>query len=124
MAKLTEMNGWELSRALADLAEPVGNLVNDDEFWDAFKECTKRGVGLQQKNGLRFILKTYSDLFPLLMGERHIRDTFRILAITEGKTMEEVARMNGMELFTEMRNVFREQLQPFFTLSALSEMRE
>ena len=41
-AKLKDLPAWEMMGALAELAEPVGNLARDDAFWDAFTECTKR----------------------------------------------------------------------------------
>lgn len=124
MAKLKDMTAWELMGALAELAGPVGNLANDDEFWDAFKECTKKGVGLKQKDGLRFFLQAYGGLFPILMREDHRRDTFHILAILEGKSIEEVARMNGEELLETVKSAWKEVIVPFFTSSGLSGITE
>ena len=93
MSKLAEMTGWELMGALAEIAEPVGNLVNDDAFWDCFVDCTRRGVGLKQKDGLRFLLRTYAKLIPIVCGG-HKNDTARILAVIEGKPVAEVMQMN------------------------------
>lgn len=118
--KLKDMNAWDMMGALAELAEPVGRLASDDLFWDAFVECTKSGIGLKQKNGLRFFLQTYSNLFPILMGEEHRGDTFRILAIVQGVTVSEVAKMSGAELLSTVKEIFHEVLVPFFTSSGLS----
>ena len=119
--KLSELNGWELMGRLADLAEPIGNLTNDDLFWDTFTECTKRGVSLKQKDGLRFILKAYGKLIPILMGEDHRKDTIRILAAVEGKSVPEAMKMNGKQLFQDFLDAYKENIEPFFTRSALSE---
>ena len=122
--KLKDMDAWEMMGALAELAEPVGNLARDEAFWSAFEECTKRGVRLRQKDTFRYILQAYAKLFPLLMNEEHRRDTFRILAIINGKTVEQVAKMSGPEMLEEARAVFSETLIPFFTLSGLSAFTE
>lgn len=123
-AKLKDLPAWEMMGALAELAEPVGNLARDDAFWDAFTECTKRGVRLKQKDTARYILQAYGALFPILMNEQHRMDTFRILAIINGKTVQEVAKMRGAEVLAEAKAVFEETLIPFFTLSGLSDITE
>lgn len=122
--KLEELNGWELMGALAELAEPVGNLAEDDELWECFRECTKSAWQLKQRDGLRFLLKTYSKLFPMLMGEKHKRDTVKILAIVSGKSTQEAMKMNGAELMAEFSAVYKERLEPFFIKSALSQKTE
>lgn len=122
MRKLSELNGWDLTVALAELAEPVGNLVNDDTFWDCFVNCTKKGVGVKQNDAFRFLLQTYSQMIPLLLKE-HQQDTFRILSIIEGKPIEEVMQMNGMELFEDIKEAFQTNLLPFFTKSRHSAKR-
>lgn len=124
MAKLTELNGWDLMSALAELAEPVGNLVNDDDVWNCFKRCTKKGVSLKPENGFRFLLKTYAELFPMLCGERHKMDTLKIIAIAEGKTIKEVMSKNGAEILRDFEKAYREVLEPFFIKSARSERTE
>ena len=120
MAKLKDLKSWDMMSALAELAEPVGNLANDDAFWDVFKDCTKRGVGLRQQDTFRYLLTAYSSLFPLLMSETHRQDTFRILAIVNGTTVEKVANMSGTEILASAKEAFREVLVPFFTRSGLS----
>ena len=124
MAKLKDMKGWEMMAALAELAEPVGNLARDDAFWDVFKECTKRGVGLKQQNTFRYLLTAYSELFPILMGEAHRLDTFKILAIANGVTVEQVTKMSGPEMLNSAKEAMQEIIIPFFTRSGLSGITE
>lgn len=121
---LKELNGWNLMTKLAELAEPVGNLVNDDEFWEAFTECTKNGAGLRMERGLRFFLQTYGSLLPILMSEEHKRDTFAIIAAATGRSVNECANMNGMQMLKEFGAVFVGDLQSFFTSHVLSALRE
>lgn len=112
--KLTELNGWELTAALLEVAEPIGNLACDDVFWSTFEECTRQGIGLKPKDTLRFLLKTYSRLFPILFGEEHKLDTFRILSVIEGEPVEKLMEKSGAELLKDCEKAFKEQLRPFF----------
>ncbi len=124
MAKLQELNGWELMGALADIAEPIGNLVNDDALWECFVDCTRKGVSVKEKTGLRFILQTYAKLIPLLLGQEHKRDTVQLLSAIEGKPVAEIMQMNGKELLEHFRSAISESLIPFFTKSVPSEKTE
>lgn len=123
MPKLRELNGWDLMSALVELAEPVGNLANDEEVWECFKECTKKGVSLRQKDGFRFLVNTYSKLVPLLLGVNHRKDIMRILAVVEGKPLAEVMAMNGAELLKDFEQAYKETLEPFFIKSARSRRK-
>ena len=120
MAKLTEMTGWELMTALAEIAEPVGNLVTDDAVWDCFVKCTRKGVRLRQQDGLRFLLTAYADLMPKLFGNEHRADMAKILSIVEGRSVEATMKMPGKQLFEDFVAAYKETLEPFFTKAALS----
>ena len=122
MKKLADMTGWEMTATLAEIAEPVGHLVNDDAFWDCFVNCTRKGVGLKQNDAFRYLLRAYAELMPLLFGA-HRQDTFRILSVIEGKSIEETMQMNAMELLDDAKVAFKEVLAPFFTKSARSAKR-
>ena len=111
MAKLLEKNGAEMCSALVSIATPIRNFLEDQVFIDTFKACTKKGL----KNRLQGIMTIYADMVPLLFGEEHLKDTIMILATIEGKTVEEVMKMNGTEMLHDALAAWKEQLQPFFT---------
>ena len=123
MKKIVEMEAWELMSALAELAEPVSNLVSDDVLWEQFKKCTARGMRLRRKDGLQFILETYGKLGKPLLGE-HKDDTLKILSVVTGKKFDELMHMNGVEVVQEFSKAYKEQLAPFFTKSVPSEKTE
>lgn len=123
MAKLRELNGWDLMGALVELAEPIGNLANDEAVWECFRECTKKGVSIKQKDGFRFLVTTYSKLIPLVLGVEHRKDMMRILSVVEGKPVAEVMAMNGAELLKDFEQAYKETLEPFFIKSARSQKR-
>ena len=123
MKKLIDMEAWELMSALAELAEPVNNLVSDDELWKTFKECTRKGAMLKRQDGLQFILETYGKLGKPLLG-KHKTDTLKILSIVEGKKIEDLMHMNGMEVLRDFSEAYKEQLEPFFTKSVPSVKTE
>lgn len=124
MKKLTEMTGWEAMSALAELAEPVGNLANDDLVWDTFVECTKRGVALRRNEAsMRFLLQTYAKMTPVLLSDEHRRDTFKILSVIEGKPIDELMAMPAPELWEDIKKAYTEALMPFFLKAAHSGRR-
>jgi hypothetical protein len=57
---------------------------------------------------------------PLLFGDKHLKDTIQILATVEGKTTKEMLRMNGVELFRDAMDAWKEQIGPFFTQLGVS----
>lgn len=116
MAKLLEKNGAEMCAALVSVAGSVRSFLDDQEFKNTFIECTKKGAD----NGLESILTVYSDLTPLLFGEKHIKDTLSILAVIEGKTVKEMMKMNGTDLLIDALNAWKEQIAPFFTQLGVS----
>ena len=116
MAKLLEKNGAEMCAALASLALPVKAFLDDDEIRETFRKCTKKGAD----NKLTSFLTVYADMAPLLFGEKHVRDTVAILAVVEGKTVQEMLKMNGVELMKDALDAWKEQIQPFFTQLGLS----
>jgi len=122
--KIEELSGWELTSALVELAEPVGNLAADDRFWKVFKACTQRAVYLREKDGLRFMLKSYSKLVPVLLSDEHKQDTMRILAVLEGAPYDEVMRRNGAEILKDLSRIFEDKVVPFFTKSMPTGQQE
>ena len=116
MAKLLEKNGAEMANALVSLATPLKNFMDDAEFSEAFKKCTKKGVRTKASD----ILEIYVELVPHLFGDKHLKDTLQILAIIEGATVQKMLKMNGTELMADAMTAWKEQLKPFFTRLGLS----
>lgn len=109
--KLLEKNGLEICATLTAMAEPIRNFMEDKEFTEAFKRCTIGGV----ENKLTEFLQIYAELMPQLFGEKHRRDTLRILAEIEGKTVNEMLKMNGADLIADALDAWKEQIGPFFS---------
>lgn len=116
MAKLLEKNGAEMASALVAMANPIRNFIEDAEFMETFKECTKKGVRSQFEG----ILNIYSDMVPLLFGNKHVKDTLAIIAIIEGTTVTKMLKMNGTEMLADCLKAWNEQIKPFFTQLGLS----
>jgi len=110
MAKLLEKNGAEMCASLVNIATPLKHFMEDQEFDKAWKKATMKGL----KTGMTDVLRIYSDLVPLLFGDKHLNDTLAILAEIEGKSVSEMLRMNGTELLTDALNAWNEQVKPFF----------
>ena len=116
MAKLLEKNGAEMASALVAMATPIRNFIDDAEFMTAFKKCTQKGV----RSKLEGILTVYADMMPLLMGDKHIKDTLSIVAIVEGTDVQKLLKMDGMEMLADCMKAWKEQIKPFFTQLGLT----
>ena len=116
MAKLLEKNGAEMATALVNIAVPLKRFMEDAEFDEAFKDATKKGVQL----GMTDVIQVYASLVPLLLGEKHLKDTLAILAEIEGTTVSKMLKMNGTELLGDMIKAFQEQIKPFIMQLGLS----
>ena len=116
MAKLMEKNGAEMMSALVSIAVPLKKFMDDEEFSQAWKRATKKGL----KTGMSDILEIYAELAPLMFGDAHVKDTLAILAVVEGTTVRELLKMNGTELLADALKAFNEQIKPFFMRLNLS----
>lgn len=114
--KLMEKNGAEICTALVAMADPIRSFLDDKEFGETFKACTKRGAD----NQLTEFLQIYADLIPLLFGDKHRKDTLIILAEIEGTTVKEMLKMNGADLIADTLAAWREQIGPFFSRLGVS----
>lgn len=109
-AKLLEKNGAEMCSALVSIAGSVRHFLDDEEFTEAFNECTKKGM----KNELEGLLIIYADMTPYFFGKKHLNDTLQILAVVEGTTVKEMLKMNGVDLLKDAFDAWKEQIEPFF----------
>ena len=116
MAKLLEKNGAEMASALVSIAATLKKFMDDEEFDAAWKKATKNGI----EQGLTDVLAVYTDIVPLLFGDKHLRDTMAILSVIEGKTVKELLAMNGTEMIADAITAFNEQLKPFFLRLGIS----
>ena len=116
MAKLLEKNGAEMMAALVNIAAPLKRFMEDEEFDRVWKEATKKGLRTQTTD----ILKIYVDIAPLLLGDKHLKDTLAIVAEIEGTTVSKMLKKNGTELLGDVMKAYKEQLLPFFTQLGLS----
>ena len=116
MPKLLEMNGAEMASALVNISGILKRFMEDEQFSEAFKRATMKGI----KTKATDVLEIYTDLVPLLFGEKHLKDTITILATVEGTSASKMLKMNGVELMKDAMAAWKEQLVPFFTQLGLT----
>lgn len=116
MAKLLEKNGAEICSCLVKIAGSLRRFMDDEEFDQAWKKATKKGL----KTGMTDILTIYADIVPLMFGDKHLKDTLAILAEIEGKSVKELMAMNGTDLLADAFAAFNEQIKPFFQRLGIS----
>lgn len=116
MAKLLEKNGAEMMTALANIAIPLKHFLEDAEFEQAWKQATKKGI----RTGMTDIIAIYADLAPLMLGDKHVKDTLAILSVIEGVSVQKMLKMDGTELLCDALSAWNEQIKPFFMRLGLS----
>ena len=116
MAKLLDKNCAEMAAALVSISTPIKNFLDDEEFMAVFKERTKAGV----RNRATDILTVYTDLAPLLFGDKHLADVLQILAVVEGEDVKTMLKKNGVEVLQDALIAWQTQIAPFFTRLGLS----
>lgn len=116
MAKLLEMNGAEMASALVNISGILKKFMEDEQFVQAFKKATAKGV----KTKATDVLEIYVDIIPFLFGDKHLKDTISILATIEGTSASKMLKMNGVELMKDAMAAWKEQLVPFFTQLGLT----
>lgn len=116
MAKLLDKSGAEMASALVSMATPIRNFIEDAEFMNTFRDCTKKGV----KGKMEGVLTIYADLTPILFGDKHLKDTMSIISIVEGESVSKLLKMNGVEMLSDCLKAWNEQIKPFFTQLGLS----
>lgn len=112
--KLSEMNTRQMADALCKLAEPIGNMVADKQFTDAFASALKHDqegtIGEQIAHAAKAVL-------PQILGT-HFDDLIAIAAAMTGKTAEQVAAQRGTETIRDLMGCFDKDLVDFFKSSA------
>lgn len=116
--KLSEMNGEQLATCLCAIAEPIERMADDEEITGALRGCVKRSeAGIFEKVDLpRAVLR----MIPVLLG-KHRRDTFLIIGAMNGKTVDEIAKQNGMKTILDIKACFDKDLFDFFKSSVSAE---
>lgn len=114
MKRFVELNALEMMSALAALAGPLGNLAEDDELWECFQECIEKRLTLKKSERLRFGLKSYAKIAPLLLSKEHIQDTLTVASIIEGKPVKEMGEVLGSDFIFDLMEAWKKELLNFF----------
>ena len=112
--KLSEMNTRQMADALCKLAEPIGNMMADKQFTDAFASALKRDQG----GTMREQLAPAAQAVLPQRHRTHIDDLIAIAAALTGKTAEQVATQKGTETIRDLMGCFDKDLVDFFKSSA------
>ena len=115
--KLSEMNGDQLAVCLSIITEPAERIIEDDEVIEKIKGCMAVNA-----NGQKYvdIPRAVLRMIPPLLG-KHRRDTFTILGAMYGRTADEVAKQNGLQMVADIKAVFDRDLLDFFKSSGSAE---
>lgn len=104
MKKIHEMPMGDLSVCLCKMAAAADNLFADAAVCEAFDEV-KRLIGDEAPANVAVSLFA-SIMMPVLMNEKHKRDTFAILGALGCGTSDEIEQRNGIEVLHDLFTVF------------------
>ena len=104
MKKIAEMTTEELAVCLCKAAQPIANLMEDEEVTSAFSDLAKKMDGKGSLIGMfgAFV----SVVVPALLGEKHREDTYALLAAVEGKGASEIKKQNGIKTAKDVWSLF------------------
>ena len=113
--KLSEMNAAELAIALVKLAGHMEKICGDEQIYQMIADYRERVKASRAQNIAAG--EFYAKLVPLLLGKHRV-ETFHILAVVNGVSVEEIFKMNGFQLLINLCQAWRRELMPFFTQCA------
>lgn len=105
--KISEMKTSELSEALCELAEPVGNIACDEALIEKLRQFGGNQSQLEQF-GIAI-----RDLIPFLL-KTHLEDTCRIISVLTGKSLQDVLEQPGLQTIKDATECVDRDLIDFF----------
>lgn len=114
--KLSQMNTNDLAACLCRIAAPMERIAQDKELTKTMGEITKN---LEGRSSLQIGMSTLAALLPALL-ERHREETYTILSILTGKSIEEIGDQNAMLTLRDVRECVDSDFMDFFRSSGAS----
>jgi len=114
--KISQMSNDQAANVLVKIADPISHICDDEELVAMFDEFSK-----MENMGM---LRAIGRILPKLVGyalKKHKSDVYEIIGALDGKTVDEVAKMNFAETVKFARESYDDVLKDFFTHSATVE---
>lgn len=116
--KISEMTNEQAAEAIIRLADPIGNLCDDEDIANIFNEVNNlKEVPLVQSIG-RMLPK-----FILYGFKKHLDDLYEIVGALTMQPTSKVAKMNFVETVQVVKDSYDEVLAGFFTRSKGAETK-
>lgn len=113
--KISEMTNQQATEAIIRLADPIGNICDDQEIADMLKEFSTMGdVPMVQ---------TVGKMIPRIVTygfKKHVDDLYEIVGALTMQTREQVEKMNFAETIKAVKDSYDDVLSSFFTQSKAS----
>lgn len=114
--KISQMNNDQAADALVRIAEPVGNICDDEDFVAMLDEVSKmRDIG---------VIMAVGKMLPRFVGyalKKHRHDLYEIIGALDGKPADSVGKMNFAQTVQMVQDSYDDILKGFFTRSAAAE---
>lgn len=111
--KISEMTNDQAAKALIRLSVPLSRICDDEELATMFKDISNmRDLGL-----VRAIGKMIPGFVAYAL-EKHRADFYDVIGALDGKSIEQVAKMNFLSTVKLFKESYDEVLKDFFSSSA------
>ena len=110
--KLSEMTTIQAASALARIAEPAAEIIEDVNVYELWRKAGKMKNATPTTQAA-FMMR---EIAPMLL-EKHLNATLTVLSIMTGKSVETIGKQKIADTFKDIRESVDADLLGFFTPS-------
>lgn len=111
--KISEMTNKQATEAIIRLAEPIGNLCDDEEIAALFKQ-----LGEMQDVPMVTTIGKLLPRFITYAFKKHLNDLYEVVGALTMQSRAQVEKMNVAETIKAMKDSYDDVLASFFTSSS------
>jgi len=110
--KLKEMTTLQAADALARIAEPAAEIIEDVKVFELWQKAGK----LQSATAAQQVAFMVREIAPMLL-KKHLNATITVLSIMTGKTVKQISNQGIMDTYNDIKESVDADLISFFTPS-------
>lgn len=111
--KISEMTNKQATEAIIRLAEPIGNLCDDKEIAELFKQ-----IGEMREVPMVTTIGKLLPRFIMYAFQKHLNDLYEVVGALTMQSRAQVEKMNVAETIKVMKDSYDDVFASFFTSSS------
>lgn len=122
--RLSEFTTEQALDVFCEITPYVTNIVTDDELLGELRNAVNLDGATTRAEQIAILAEKVTKLIPILLKKRKT-DLLSIVAVLDGKTLEEVEKQNILVTMIQIRGIFKDKaLLDFFKSCVNSEGSE